>query len=220
MLTDFQFPCCIPGAHSIKFFPMVSAIVFDIGNVLLRFDFTLAIKRVSADCTLSPEQIPGVLEPLKVELESGRLAGDAFLKRMAEAIGFRGGLGALRAAWQEIFSPIDATHHLVEQWKGRLPLYLLSNTNDIHAEYFLREYPVFDSFNGRVFSHEAGVMKPDSGIYTHAVEKFGLKPENTLFIDDLLPNIEAAAGLGWVVHHYSERDHHELISKARSLNLL
>ena len=199
---------------------MVRAIVFDIGNVLLRFDFTLAINRVSAECELSPEQIPSVLEPLKVELESGRLAGDVFLKRMSEAIGFSGELGDLRAAWQEIFSPIDATHRLVEQWKGKLPLYLLSNTNDIHAEYFLREYPVFTSFDGAVFSHEAGVMKPDNEIYTHAVEKFELKPESTLFIDDLLPNIEAAARLGWLVHHYAERDHHDLIAKARSLNLL
>jgi glucose-1-phosphatase len=208
------------SASFFTWFYMVTAIVFDIGNVLLRFDFNLAIQRVAPFCSVEPSEIHALLEPLKVDLERGRIGGDAFLREMASGIGFSGELGELRSAWQEIFSPIEHTHQLVAQWKGRLPLYLLSNTNDIHAEYFLREYPVFNSFDGAVFSHEAGVMKPDSGIYEHTVEKFGLKVETTLFIDDLLPNVSAAAGLGWLVHHYHEREHHALVARAQSLNLL
>jgi len=198
---------------------MIDAIIFDIGNVLLRFDFGLAIQRIAPFCEAPPSRIPELLEPLKVDLESGHLAGDQFLKKTAADIGFTGELTELRSAWQEIFEPIEATHRLVSHWKGKRPLYLLSNTNDIHAEYFLSKYPVFGLFEGAVFSHEAGVMKPADAIYEHAVEKFGLNPSRTLFIDDLLPNINAAAALGWNVHHYNERDHESLILRARELGL-
>lgn len=199
---------------------MVDAVVFDIGNVLLRFDFRLAVKRVAPFCSVLAAEIPELLEPLKVDLECGRLSGDRFLKEMAACIGFAGELDVLRSAWQEIFEPIAATHDLVACWKGKYPLYLLSNTNDLHAEYFLKRYPVFASFDGAVFSHEAGMMKPDAGIYALAVEKFGIQPGRTLFIDDLLPNVEAARSGGWLAHHYREDEHHVLIDRVRALNLL
>jgi len=198
---------------------MVDAIVFDIGNVLLRFDFVLAIQRIAPLCSVSPGRILELLEPLKIEFECGRLRGEAFLGKTAGEIGFSGELLELRAAWQEIFEPIEANHQLVERLKGKIRLYLLSNTNDLHAEYFLKKYAVFEHFDGAVFSHEAGVMKPDAAIYEHAVEKFALDPRRTLFIDDLLPNVEAAAGLGWRVHHYEERKHEELLLQCRELGL-
>jgi len=212
------------AGHNPRFGPrlnfMVDAIVFDIGNVLLRFDFGRAIRRIAPFCSASVFEIPALLEPLKIDLESGRLAGDLFLKTMAVSIGFSGDLSLLRSAWQEIFDPIEMTHELVSSWKGRYPLYLLSNTNDLHAEYFLARYPVFSQFDGAVFSHEAGMMKPAAGIYDYAVEKFALNPARTLFIDDLLPNVEAAQSLGWLAHHYREDEHSALLSRARALNLL
>jgi len=198
---------------------MVDSIVFDIGNVLLRFDFGLAIGKVAPFCSVAPEAIPGLLEPLKIELETGRLRGEPFLAEVTRVLGYGGSPELLRKAWQEIFSPIDATHQLVERWSRTHPLYLLSNTNDLHAEYFLDRYSVFAKFKDRVFSHEVGVMKPDLGIYTRAEEQFGLAPERTLFIDDLKPNVEAAAKAGWQVHHYSEHAHDALLAKARDLGL-
>ena len=199
---------------------MVDAIVFDIGNVLLRFDFSRAIARIAPFCRVSPIEIQGLLEPLKNDLESGRLAGDAFLKRVAECVGFSADLALLRSAWQEIFDPIEETHRLVAIWRGRYPLYLLSNTNDLHAEYFLRQYAVFSNFDGAVFSHEAGMMKPDTGIYEHTATKFGLNPARTLFIDDLLPNVESAVSCGWLAHHYCETKHEALLERAHALGLL
>jgi glucose-1-phosphatase len=198
---------------------MVDAIVFDIGNVLLRFDFNIAIKRITPRCSASPERIVELLEPLKVELECGRLQGDGFLSKTAENIGFSGDLRELRAAWQEIFEPIEANHQLVARLRGKVPLYLLSNTNDLHAEYFLEKYAVFESFDGAVFSHQAGMMKPDVAIYEHAVHQFALDPKTTLFIDDLLPNVQAAASLGWQIHHYEERKHEDLLIQCAGLGL-
>jgi putative hydrolase of the HAD superfamily len=199
---------------------MIDSVIFDIGNVLLRFDFGVAIRRIAPHCTLEPAQIGDALEPMKMDLESGRIGGDAFLSEVSKRIGFRAPVGELRAAWQEIFEPIELTHQLVHRWKGTRSLFLLSNTNDLHAEYFLNKYPVFEAFENAVYSHEAGVMKPDPGIYTHAIGKFGVDPSRTLFIDDLAPNIEAARGAGFQVHQYSEAGHERLLEQASALGLL
>jgi putative hydrolase of the HAD superfamily len=199
---------------------MVKAVVFDIGNVLLRFDFGMMAKRVAPFCKVSMASVPSLVEPLKMELERGRISGDAFLREVASLLGFSGDFSLLRAAWQEIFEPIAATHQLVRLWRGKYPLYLLSNTNDLHAEYFLKTYDVFSCFDGAVFSHEAGVMKPDAGIYEHAENRFGLEPGATLLIDDLLPNVESAKAKGWMAHHYCERAHENLVNHARLLRLL
>jgi FMN phosphatase YigB (HAD superfamily) len=199
---------------------MVEAIIFDIGNVLLRFDFSLVTQRIAPFCAADALNIHSLLEPLKVELESGRMDGETFLQEASLIIGYTGGRSLFRSAWQEIFTPIEATHHLVNQLHGTLPLFLLSNTNDLHAEYFLSRYPVFAHFQNAVYSHECGLMKPASSIYVHTLEKFGLRAEQVFFIDDLAPNVEAARASGWHTHHYREDAHHLLLAELTSLGAI
>jgi FMN phosphatase YigB (HAD superfamily) len=196
---------------------MPEAIIFDIGNVLLRFDFSVFARRVAPFCSARPEPFDGLLEPLKIRLESGRISGDTFLEEAAGFLGFSGDPSLLRSAWQEIFTPIEATHALVERLHNRRPLFLLSNTNDLHAEYFLSRYPVFSRFKDAVYSHECGLMKPDASIYRHALEKFNLRSEQVFFIDDLYPNVEAARASGWRTHHYSADSHHLLLEELEAL---
>ncbi|MEK0445877.1 MAG: hypothetical protein RLZZ399_1198 [Verrucomicrobiota bacterium] len=189
----------------------LEAIIFDIGNVLLHFDFDRTMRRIAPYCEAEEVLIPGLLEPLKQAFESGRVSNDVFVEEACGLIGFEGDRGELVAAWQEIFDPVEETHALVRQLSGRLPLYLLSNTNGLHAEYFLREYTVFEKFQGAVYSHEVGLMKPDAEIYRHAVSQFGVNPDQTLFIDDLAANIEGARAEGLHTHHYKASAHSELI---------
>jgi putative hydrolase of the HAD superfamily len=199
---------------------MVDAIIFDIGNVLLRFDFNLVTQRIAPFCSTDASNIHSLLAPIKDELESGRIDGETFLHEAAQIIGYTGERALFRSAWQEIFTPIEATHRLVEKLRGGLPLFLLSNTNDLHAEYFLSRYPVFACFQNAVYSHECGLMKPAASIYEHALGKFGLRAEQVFFIDDLAPNVEAARASGWRTHHYREDAHHLLLAELRSVGAL
>ena len=195
---------------------MVDAIIFDIGNVLLRFDFSLVTQRIAPFCSTAESSIHSLLAPLKDELESGRIEGETFLQEASRVVGYTGERSLFRAAWQEIFTPIEATHRLVEQLHHTRPLFLLSNTNDLHAEYFLSRYPVFARFQNAVYSHECGLMKPAASIYEHALGKFGLRAEQVFFIDDLAPNVEAARAAGWRTHHYSEDAHGQLLAELTS----
>ena len=200
---------------------MVDAIIFDIGNVLLRFDFTRTIKRIAPFCSTAPAAILELLEPWKLDLESGRVSGSDFLNEVTRVLGYSGSRAELQSAWQEIFSANLPMHDLVASLSSlKVPLYLLSNTNSLHADYFLSEYPVFAHFTNAVYSHEAGLMKPDIAIYHHALEKFKLTAPNTLFIDDLLPNIEAARAVNLIAHHYHHDQHAFLLEELRKLHVL
>ena len=200
---------------------MVDAVIFDIGNVLLRFDFTRTIKRIAPFCSVAPTAIQELLEPWKVDLESGRISGADFLDEVTRTLDYSGSRTELQSAWQEIFSPNIPMHDLVASLASlKVPLFLLSNTNNLHADYFLSEYPVFAHFTDAVYSHEAGLMKPDIAIYRHALEKFKLAAPTTLFIDDLLPNVEAARSANITAHHYHHDRHASLLEDLHKLHVL
>jgi len=196
---------------------MLKAIIFDIGNVLLKFDFQRTVKRIAPFCAVPAADIAPLLEPSKVQLESGRLSGSEFLDSVTRVLDYTGSRETLEKAWREIFTANEPMHKLVPALQ--VPLYLLSNTNNLHADYFLREYPVFEHFTDAVYSHEAGLMKPDPAIYLHALEKFGFGAEEAFFIDDLLPNVEAARAVGLRTHHYHHERHIALLEELNSLDL-
>jgi len=195
---------------------MLDAIIFDIGNVLLRVDFGRTMERLAPYCDVDMSKIMFELEPLKEEYEGGLVTNDVFLDRATELLGYRGDRRHLIAAWQEIFRPIEETEDLVKQLvKKEIPLFLLSNTNGLHAKYFLASYPVFSHFKGAVYSHKAQLMKPDQAIYEYAIVEFGVNPKRTLFIDDLAPNVVAARETGFHAHQYAVDRHEELLKVIR-----
>jgi putative hydrolase of the HAD superfamily len=118
-------------------------------------------------------------------------------------------------AWEEIFEPNAPMIEIVDKLAGNLPIYLLSNTNDIHLEYMRRTYPFFAKFSGGVYSHEAKASKPGKAIYETVCRQCGLEPATTFFIDDLLPNIETARALGFQTHHYHHERHDALLAQLR-----
>ena len=115
---------------------------------------------------------------------------------------------------QETIAP---THKLITELKAAgYKLYVLSNMSRefIH---FLRQQPVYENFDGEVISCEVGVAKPSPEIYEILLEKFDLKPAETLFIDDRLENIHAAENLGINTHHFNRDNSSESCEKLREM---
>ena len=188
---------------------MIRHFLFDIGNVILKFDFTLAAARIAGESEVDETEILPLLTPMHVDLETGRLSPDDFLRRAAETIGFSGSLDTLRLAFQEIFTlNAPLAEWVVELDEAGLPLYLLSNTSDLHVSHFTREYAsVFDRFHGAIYSHEAGCMKPDPAIFQQAIDAFEFDPSETLYLDDLADNVAAAKRAGFRALVYDHADH-------------
>lgn len=183
------------------------ALLFDIGNVLVRFDFTLAAQRFAAQSEATTEQVLSLLSPFKDDLESGRISDDDFIAQSMARIGFRGPREEFIRIWSDIFTENAPMTSVVEQLAAEHPLYLLSNTSGLHKEWLFANFPVFRHFKGGIFSHEARSMKPHEPIFHAAVESFGLDPASTLYIDDLADNIATGRRLGLVTHHYHPDEH-------------
>ncbi len=195
---------------------MIRAFLFDIGNVLLKFDFTIALRKVASLSNVRDElEALDRLDRIKVPYEAGEIDRAAFLRGAFDMLAYHGTEADFIAAWEDIFELNEPMVALVEQLAPRFPLYLLSNTNDIHVDYFMQRYPVFARFRGGTFSHVVRASKPGREIYEIACRDHGLEPATTLFIDDLLPNIETARALGFIAHHYHHAQHDALLAQLR-----
>lgn len=185
-----------------------TTLLFDIGNVLVTFDFSRASRRVAEKSRFDADTVLKVVSDIKDELEGGRMDEDAFFALAMERIGYSGTREELEHAWCDIFAINEPMLQTLRGLPGGVRLLLLSNTNGPHKRWLLQQYPeIFERFEGGVFSHEARCMKPHDEIYRRVLEDFQLEPEKTFYIDDLLANIEA--GRRWGLHsfHYDPSDH-------------
>ena len=184
--------------------------LFDIGNVLLSFDFTPALNSL-----LGPNSKPNALLDIidrKDEFESGQIEVNDYIKWASQLLDFQGDDENFKHAWRHIFTPIQSTWELVEKLKAdghRLILY--SNTNAIHAPHCLETYPVFEHFDHAVFSHEIGAIKPHPEFFLRSFEKYNIDPALSYYIDDLPANIEAGRSHGLNSHLYSTDRHQDLL---------
>ena len=84
------------------------------------------------------------------------------------------------------------------------PLAIISNTSDVHIQFLEANYSFFPLSSQRIYSHVFGGRKPDARIYEHARNSMGAEPSKSLFIDDRIENIHAAADLGWMTIHFND----------------
>jgi putative hydrolase of the HAD superfamily len=196
---------------------MIRAFLFDIGNVLVRFDFARAARIVAPLCDAADaDDVLRRIDGVKYGYEDGQVSRADFLRKAFDAAGYRGSEAQFIAAWQAIFSENEPMTALVRSLRGKFPLYLLSNTNDMHVEGLFRDFPVFSQFAGATFSHEAKASKPHRPIYEIACRTHGLDPRATFFIDDLAANIATARDIGFHAHHYHHDRHGELLAAVRA----
>ncbi|MGC3989914.1 MAG: HAD family phosphatase [Chthoniobacteraceae bacterium] len=199
---------------------MIRSFIFDIGNVLLAFDFDRALNRILPRCELPiTDERKLACDAIKNEYERGAIDRGTFLRRIYAEIGYRGTDADFVQAWEEIFTENTPMVDLVRSLHGKLPIYLLSNTSDLHVDYIFREYPFFSLFGDAVYSYRAGCMKPERKIYEITVEQLQVKPEETVFIDDLPKNIETAKAMGFHAFQYDLKDHTTLLEGLRKLGV-
>jgi glucose-1-phosphatase len=192
------------------------ALLFDIGNVLVTFDFSRCANALALQSPLSADEILAEIAPLKDPLESGEVSGEVFVTGCMKAIRYGGSAEQFQRAWCDIFALNAPMAVTLDTLPRKLPSYLFSNTSGLHADFLLAEFPVFAHFQGGIMSHLAKTMKPAVGMYEQAVAQYGLVPEETFYVDDLLANIETGRRLGFRCFHYDPSDHAALDAALRA----
>ena len=179
----------------------------------MSFDFDRARDRLLTKTLGHPDPIRS-LSPLKDQFEVGAISSSTFISEGMKLLHFQGNADEFRNIWQEIFDPIDLMWKTVRHAGNSYRMFLLSNTNEIHRSFLLDRFPIFDEFQGGIYSDEVGALKPDSVIFQAATQEFSLVPSETLFVDDLSENVQAAASLGFKAIQYDERDHWKFLRDA------
>jgi FMN phosphatase YigB (HAD superfamily) len=200
---------------------VIETLVFDFGNVLGFFDYGRTLELLRPYTDLNAEQMRAAVYTLELAgaYESGQLSTAAFLQQVRSACGFRCAADVLAAAWSDIFTPNEEVCSLVAQLPPRYRLLLASNTNELHALQFRRQFAdTLRHFRALVLSHEIGVRKPEVAFFAHCARLAGCEPAQCLLIDDLPANVEGARACGWQGIVYREPE--ELKEQLRRLGVL
>jgi FMN phosphatase YigB (HAD superfamily) len=174
--------------------------IFDLGKVLVDFDYTIAARKIAARSIRAPADLHAFLgsSPLLVEYESGRLTRQEFYQAVSNAIGFRGDLAEFGSFFADIFSEMPEMTALHAELRRRgFKTYIFSNTNDLAIEHVRRNFPFFANFDGYIFSYEVGAMKPQPEIYAAMEKMCGRTGPELIYLDDRAENIAAGTARGW-----------------------
>ncbi|MEI8063119.1 MAG: HAD family phosphatase [Verrucomicrobiota bacterium] len=192
----------------------VETVIFDLGNVLLPFDWGIARKRMCKCTSCSRRELEDyfVTTPFLTQLEVGQLTAQQFFEIVARDLRFTGTQVEFDEIFSNIFTLDDAMLRLSQMLKGSYRRFILSNTIPQHIEFVFARYPLLKDFDGHILSYAVGLMKPDRRIYELMVQRFGIVAERAVFIDDLPANVAAAraAGLHAIQHKSFRKTRREL----------
>jgi glucose-1-phosphatase len=181
------------------------AVVFDIGKVLLDFDYRKTADRIARFCKPAADELHNLIigPGLFVDFETGLIKGDSFFNQFQALSSYCGSRGEFEEAFGDVFTEIPEMIAFNERLRARgIPTYILSNTNELSISWIRKTYPFFANFTGYIFSHEHKCMKPGAHIYEVVEEMSGFGGADLFYMDDKEENVAAAVARGWqaVVH--------------------
>jgi len=187
-----------------------TVVVFDLGKVLVDFDYSIAARKIAARSTMPLDRINSFIgdSDITVKYEAGLITRREFFEQARQAIGFHGTLEEFGGFFADIFTEIPPMIELHAALRRRgVPTFIFSNTNDLAIEHIRRNFPFFKHFDGYIFSCEIGAMKPHAKIY-EALEKLAARRgADIVYLDDRPENVAGGAARGWrtILHETPEK---------------
>ena len=177
---------------------MYKAVIFDLGRVLVNFDFKRGYRALEGLCPYAAAEIPKRLagSGLVEGFETGLIEPQDFVARMSAALDLRIEYPRFCEIWSSIFTETLVPETMLAALASRYRLILLSNTNIIHFEGLRASYPMLRHFHDLVLSYEVKAMKPRPEIFQAAVTRAGCRSEECFYTDDIAEFVAAARLLG------------------------
>lgn len=195
---------------------MIKNVIFDLGKVLINYDFSILNKKFSLDFNVSDFDF---LFKYSDMLGAGKISkyqfADFIINRFQLTLEFK----EFEEIWCSLFYPIKEMEEFVLEVNNKYPVYIFSNTDEMHFPFLLEHYSFLKNFDkGLMLSYEIKALKPNRIAYERALGLFNLIPQECLFIDDKEENILAAReyGMQGIVH----KDLVSTRSKMQELGLL
>lgn len=200
---------------------MIRCVIFDLGRVLVPFDFQIGYQLMSEHCGLPPEEIRRRIaaDGAWRGFESGEVDEFEFHRHLDALLETTLSHERFREIWYSVFLPHTLIpESMVAGIRRNLRTVLLSNTNPIHYSMLYERFPILQHFDAYILSHEVGAMKPLPKIYEAAIAAAGCEPGECFFTDDIPEYVEGAkrAGIDAVQFENCEQVQREL--KARGVS--
>lgn len=198
-----------------------SAIVFDLGQVLVSFDYKYFVEKVNRHKEgLGERFIEKYKHNYEVhrQFEKGKIAEKDFIAQMLEYLEHKIDGETFCRYWSDIFWINKNVVALLPELKKNYKLYLLSNTNSIHKKYGYESYEFLKIFDELFLSHEVGFIKPEKEIYRAVEKASSFSSEGHIFIDDIIEYVDAAKDIGWDGIQYV--GYEDLIEKLKHRKIL
>ena len=174
---------------------MIRTLIFDLGKVIVPFDFGRGYRAMEGICGLPAAEIPKRIgtTDLVIRFETGLVSPRDFVVELSNLLGLRVNYDQFCSIWSSIFLPDTLIpDEMLESLGRRYRMLLLSNTNAIHFDMIRERYPFVRHFDDLVLSHEVKAMKPSPVIYREAIARAGCRPEECFFTDDIEAYVEGA----------------------------
>lgn len=199
---------------------MINTIIFDFGGVLVDWN----PRYVFRDHFQDDEKMEWFLENIctddwNIQQDGGRSLEEATNLLLKEFPEHRNEIEMYYGKWETMLKDsIPETVEILYELKGKYPLYGLTNWSAETFPIALKRFEFFQVFDGILVSGEEKLIKPDRKIFELMMKKFSLKPENCLFIDDNLKNVEASREFGIETIHFKNPE--DLREKLVEMKLL
>lgn len=178
---------------------MKNILIFDIGKVLVDFDIKLISKKLSSLTNASFDELHNFLfnkEAISDLFDKGLVTEKEFFDKIKVRFNLSINYTEFADIWCNIFTEKTDVFNLAEKAEKTCTLGVLSNTNKLHFEFLLDQFPRFNVFKNLHLSYELNAMKPDHSVYKKVIQYYNCTPEKITYIDDLQKNIESAKELG------------------------
>lgn len=185
----------------------IKAVIFDLGNVLVNYDVKKAARRFSEAGGISQVRIWAhfFLSKFEQAYTRGEISTMEFYREARRVFKKPVSYATFKHFWNDIFWENPGMDKLLARIKKHYPLYLISNTNALHFTFLKKNFRLLRHFKQRFPSHEVGARKPDLKIYRRVLRKIGLRPGETVFIDDMKSFIVGARKAGMRAIHFKGR---------------
>jgi putative hydrolase of the HAD superfamily len=189
-------------------------ILFDLGGVILDINIQATLKGFyelgfPAELMQYPDSMS---TDVFFKYQTGKLSTEQFRNAIRKSTGVEMSDRAFDEVWNAMLVRIPRERtELLNRLSERYALYMLSNTSALHVEVFEPMYQeaagvsMHEVFTKIYYSHEIGWHKPDQEAWEHVIKDAGIRPEETLFLDDSIQNIKASQELGFQAIHIHER---------------
>lgn len=187
----------------------IKAIIFDLGNVLVKIEYKFFLKNTKLDGIYTESEIYEILAEPAILYEKGIISSREFYQRAVKILSLKMDYEKFYFAWCSVISDvIDGMELVLNNLAKIYPLYLLSNTNEVHFDYVRNNFNILNYFNENFLSYKIGSIKPEKEIYEYVLKRVKLQPHEIFYIDDKLQNVLTAKELG--IHSYQFVDSKKL----------